>query len=73
MHRHRPQHQSIGDNLRLARLEHRAGRLETVLGLLRNRSRNRAHHAPHLLHQAIDGFERELAAVRRELGHRRHT
>jgi hypothetical protein len=44
---------------------HRAQRLELVLRELRKRARQ--HPAPHLIGQAIDGLEAELAAVRRQL------
>ncbi len=45
--------------------EHRAQRLDMVLRELRKRARH--HPAPHLIGQAIEGLEAELAAVRRQL------
>ena len=47
---------------------HRARRLELVLHELRKRARH--HPAPHLIRQAIDGLEAELAAARRQLARR---
>jgi hypothetical protein len=44
---------------------HRTQRLELVLRELRKRARH--HPAPHLIREAIDGLEAELAAARRQL------
>ncbi|MGZ4269704.1 MAG: hypothetical protein ACXVFN_02855 [Solirubrobacteraceae bacterium] len=58
-------HLPFSDERRRVRLEDRAHRLGTVLSELRRRARS--HPRPDLIGQAIYGFDRELAAVRREL------
>jgi hypothetical protein len=58
----------IGSELERARLEHRARRIERVLGVLRER-RTGAHTGPRsaALDQAIAGFGEELGAIRSRL------
>lgn len=53
---------SVGRELELVRLEHRARRLDAVLRELRRRARY--HPAPELIGRAIDGFQLELSEVR---------
>lgn len=62
---------SLAHELELVRLEHRAQRLDAVVRELRSRVRH--HSAPHLIGRAIDGFDAELAAVRRLLRDARNS
>lgn len=61
---------TIAQALERDRLEHRARRMELVIGALRDRARHHQAHsggAPPPLLEAIVGFERELNALRHRL------